>query len=42
MDNQKNKFNWGDSVKNTEILKPNGYSPGTGTGFLPGETFPGI
>ncbi len=29
------------SRKNTEKLKPDGYAPGSGTGFLPGETFPG-
>jgi hypothetical protein len=28
--------------QNIELIKPNGYEPGTGTGFLPGETFPGI
>lgn len=27
---------------NIEILKPPGYTPGSGTGFLPGEFFPGL
>ena len=27
---------------NVKILKPPGYYPGSGTGFLPGETFPGV
>jgi filamentous hemagglutinin len=27
--------------KNVEKLKPEGYTPGEGTGFLPGEPFPG-
>lgn len=26
---------------NVEILKPNNYEAGSGTGFLPGELFPG-
>ena len=28
------------SKKNTEKIKPSGYIPGSGTGFLPGESFP--
>ena len=28
--------------KNIEILKPPDYTAGSGTGFLPGELFPGI
>jgi hypothetical protein len=28
--------------KNKEIIKPSGYHDGMGTGFLPGEYFPGI
>ncbi|MFI0436104.1 MAG: hypothetical protein ACH350_10365 [Parachlamydiaceae bacterium] len=27
---------------NKEIIKPTDYAPGVGTGFLPGEYFPGI
>lgn len=30
---------WND--KNIEKLKPNNYRPGSGTGFIPGEPFPG-
>jgi hypothetical protein len=32
---------WG-NYDNIEILKPFNYQPGQGTGFLPGELFPGI
>jgi hypothetical protein len=31
---------WG--KKNTEKVKPPEYRPGVGTGFFPGETFPGM
>lgn len=27
---------------NIEKIKPEGYKPGDGTGFMPGETFPGV
>lgn len=27
---------------NREVIKPQGYVPGMGSGFLPGETFPGV
>lgn len=32
---------WNDNA-NVEFIKPKGYFPGMGTGFLPGETLPGV
>lgn len=37
--NPKDKSN---DNENIEIIKPPNYKPKAGTGFLPGETFPGI
>ncbi len=34
------KVSW--KINNKDILKTKGYEPKTGTGFLPGETFPGV
>lgn len=34
-------LSWNNS-KNILKIKPKGYTPGSGTGFLPGKLFPGI